>query len=122
MRIRVIAHDVTVAHLGPYQRGVRFGLLANDEERGGNMLLAQDGEDLRRPSRIGSVVKSEGNDAAGPDVFDGAQRWRVRFFRRHRGLRGDGELVERAGFFGSDSPDCDTGEVAIQRQLGTNGH
>ena len=60
MRVRVIADFVAVVVLALEDFRIFAGLHADDEERSRNVFLFQDVENLRRPARIGTVVKRDG--------------------------------------------------------------
>src|ERR1043166_5529595 len=59
MRERVVAELVTFVHDALHEIRIRLTVLADDEEGGRHLLLFQNVKNGRRPTRIGTVVKCE---------------------------------------------------------------
>ena len=78
VRVGVVPNDVSVTHFVANERLVLLGGLSNDEEGRRNVLAAQDGENLRRPLRIWSVIERERHNAAGANVPDRSEQMRLR--------------------------------------------
>ena len=59
MRVGVVADFVAVGVFALQDFGIFAGLYADHEKCGGNVFLFEDVEDLRRPARVGAIVKRD---------------------------------------------------------------
>src|SRR5271163_565265 len=103
MRKRVIADFVAFGVLALENFGVLVGLLADDEEHGGNIFFLEDVENSRSPARIGAVIEGEHDFFGGraADLVDivGKRIFFVGFVGEEIGVRFVGETA--AARFGS---------------------
>ena len=59
MGVGMVTDFVAVGVFALQDFGIFAGLHADDEKRGGDVFLFEDVEDLRRPARIGAIVKRD---------------------------------------------------------------
>src|SRR5437588_1715742 len=61
MIIGMVPNLVPFVDNSPDQSGIFFGVYSNQKERGLRVCLFQDVQNLRRPLRVGTIVKSDRN-------------------------------------------------------------